>query len=229
MVPAETTQEQGTRERLIDAAMELFYARGYEGAGVKEVLKKAGVNSGSLYYFFPKKEDLLVAVLEKYKVLLYPVVLQPVFERESDPIERIFGVLNGYRMGLEMTQCTSACPIGNLALEMCEKSEAARKGIAENFEGWRRAIRQCLIDAGDRLPADVDRDQLATLILSVMEGGVMQAKAHRSLERFDAGLAMLRDYITRLGAMAAGGPGKRESNSSRQTTAIKGNEHETES
>ncbi len=228
MVATETTQEQGTRERLIDAAMELFYAQGYEGTGVKEVLKKAGANSGSLYYFFPKKEDLLVAVLEKYKVLLYPMVLQPVFEQVSDPIERIFGVLNGYRMGLEMTQCTSACPIGNLALEMCEKSEAARKGIAENFEGWRLAIRQCLIDAGDRLPPDVDRDQLATLILSVMEGGVMQAKAYRSLARFDAGLAMLRDYINRLCAMASGSVRRTESNSGRRKAVKQGNEHEAD-
>ncbi|MCH9003139.1 MAG: TetR/AcrR family transcriptional regulator, partial [Planctomycetes bacterium] len=45
--------------------------------------------------------------------------------------------------------------------------------------------------------------RLATFILTVMEGGVMQARAHRSLEPFDASVAMLKDYLDRLSATAA--------------------------
>ena len=39
---------------------------------------------------------------------------------------------------------------------------------------------------------------LAQMILTVMEGGVMQSRTHRSLEAFDAGVALLRDYLDRL-------------------------------
>ncbi len=187
-----------TRDRLVEAARELFYDNGYEATGIKQILAKAGVNSGSLYYFFPAKEDLLIAVLEEYKKLLWPMVLDPVFNRTSDSIDRIFGVLAGYREMLLATGCRQGCPIGNLALEMSEKSEAVRQAVAENFEGWRVAIRECLVQAGDRLPADIDRDNLATFILTTMEGGVMQARAHRRIEPYDASVAMLRDYIERL-------------------------------
>jgi AcrR family transcriptional regulator len=124
--------------------------------------------------------------------------MDPVFARVADPIERVFAVLEGYRQMLLMTECRQGCPIGNLALEMSEKSEAVRERIALNFANWRKAIRQCLVEAGARLPADVDRDALATFILTVMEGGVMQTRAHRSMEPFDASVAMLRDYIDRL-------------------------------
>ena len=96
------------------------------------------------------------------------------------------------------TGCKIGCPIGNLALEMSEKSEAAREKIALNFENWRKAIRGFLIDAGDRLPAEIDRDKLATFILTVMEGGMMQARAHRGLEPFEASVEMLREYVDRL-------------------------------
>ncbi|UCE62234.1 MAG: TetR/AcrR family transcriptional regulator [Phycisphaerales bacterium] len=200
-----TTQRSLTKQRLVETARELFYQNGYEATGIKQILAKAGVNSGSLYYFFPTKEDLLLAVLERYKELLWPMVLDPVFDRTGDPIEQVFGVLEGYRKMLLATYCRQGCPIGNLALEMSEKSDAVRKAVAENFEGWRVAIRQCLMDAGDRLPADVDRDRLATLILTTMEGGVMQARAHRNLEPYEASVAMLRDYVDRLLLHKSGG------------------------
>lgn len=191
-----------TRERLIEAARQLFLANGYEGTGVAEILRQAGVNSGSLYYFFRTKEDLLLAVLDWYVAGLHPFVIGPAFERTDDPIERVFTVLDGYRQMLQMTDCKQGCPIGNLALEMSEKSEAVREKIALNFENWRKAIRQCLVDAGQRLPSDVDRDQLATFILTVMEGAVMQSRAHRSLAPYEASIAMLRNYVDRLVAAA---------------------------
>ena len=115
-----------TRERLVEAARTLFLEQGYGATGVAQILKAADANSGSLYYFFPTKEDLLHAVLETYKDLLYPMVMKPVFDRVTDPIERIFGVLDGYRRMLLSTDCGVGCPIGNLALEVCDRLPAAR-------------------------------------------------------------------------------------------------------
>jgi len=187
-----------TRQRLVEAARELFLAKGYEAASVADVLARAEVNSGSLYYFFKTKEQLLLAVLDEYVDLLEPMVLRPAFERVNDPLDRVFAVLAGYRQMLVMSDCRLGCPIGNLALEMSEKSEAVREKIALNFRNWRKAIRQCLVDARDRLPPNLDRHKLAAFILTVMEGGVMQARAHRSLEPFDASVATLKDYMDRL-------------------------------
>jgi AcrR family transcriptional regulator len=186
-----------TRERLIDVAQELIYLQGYEGTSVAEILEKAEVNSGSLYYYFKSKEDLLLAVLDKYKEMLWPVLLEPVFKQTQDPIDRIFALLAAYRQGLEYTACTQGCPIGNLALELSDHPRVREK-IAENFEGWCDAIRKCLEEAGARLPAELDRRKLSKFILTVMEGGVMQARAYGSIEPFDACVEQLRDYFDRL-------------------------------
>ena len=86
-----------TRDRLVEAARTLFWKHGYASTGIAQVLKAADAGSGSLYYFFPTKEDLLLAVLEWYQENLWPEVVQPVFDRVSDPIERIFGILDAYR------------------------------------------------------------------------------------------------------------------------------------
>lgn len=187
-----------TRDRLIDVAMELFHSQGYQATGIAQILKKAAVNSGSLYYFFPTKEDLLLAVLDKYKLMLHPVLLEPIWSRIDDPVEKIFGLLDGYRQMLMATECNYGCPIGNLALEVGHSHAKARQLLADNFKGWRDAVKDCLDHAGDRLPAELDRDQLASFVLTVMEGAVMQARTERSLKPFDDSVTQLRDYFERI-------------------------------
>src|SRR5262245_47393650 len=94
-----------TRDNLVSAAMRLFYEQGYSNTGVATILREAGVNSGSLYHFFPGKEALLAAVLEKYQELLHPIVLAPQEQKETDPIERVFTLMNWYRDNMKSTLC----------------------------------------------------------------------------------------------------------------------------
>ncbi len=187
-----------TRDRIVFAAMELFHRQGYEATSIGQVLEAANANSGSLYHCFNGKEALLLAVLDAYLAGLWPIVMNPAFGRTEDPIERVFAVLEDYRERVRSSGCTYSCPIGSLALEVGESSPAARDRIAQNFEQWRAAIQQCFEAAGERLPADTDRAGLATLVLTVMEGAVMQARTHRSVELFDASVAQLERYIRSL-------------------------------
>src|SRR5262249_62212110 len=102
-----------TRERLVEAARTLFWEQGYTATGIAQILKRADAGSGSLYYFFPTKEDLLLAVLEWYRENLGPAVVEPVLARVSDPIERIFGILDGYRQGLPAARLSPGGPPGH--------------------------------------------------------------------------------------------------------------------
>lgn len=196
-----------TREKIVMAAMELFWEKGYASTSIADILKKAGANSGSLYHFFPAKQDLLVAVLDTYFRGIRPMLLDPAWEGVDDPIERIFVLLARYRQYLVDTDCFYGCPIGNLALEIHEPDPAVRERLAANFSAWTGAIEECLDAAGDRLPADLDRKALAQFVLTTMEGGVMQARTHRSLEAFDACVSQLRNYFDHLFAAARDGTG----------------------
>ena len=195
-----------TAERLIHAAMMLFAEKGYGSTSIADILKRAEANAGSLYYAFPTKQDLLLAVLDAYREGIGPMLLEPAWAGTDDPIERIFALLARYRHGLEITDCVYGCPIGSLALELHEPDPPVREGLATNFEGWVRAVQGCLEAARARLPAGTDTRALGQFILTVMEGGVMQSRTHRTLEAFDASVAGLRDYLGRLQASAAAGP-----------------------
>jgi AcrR family transcriptional regulator len=188
------------RDRIVYSALQLFAEKGYGSTSVAEILTAADVNAGSLYHVFPGKQDVLLAVLEAYLEGLEPMLLRPAWEGVTDPIERVFALLAKYRALLVSTGCTYGCPIGSLALELHEPDPAVRERLAKNFEGWVNAIEQCFIDAGDRLPADLDRRQLAMLALATMEGGVMVSRTDRTMRGFDDAVAAFRTYLDYLQA-----------------------------
>jgi AcrR family transcriptional regulator len=58
-----TTPDPSVRERLVTAAAEVFAERGYEGARVQEIVRRAGLSTGAIYTNFRNKADLLLAAV----------------------------------------------------------------------------------------------------------------------------------------------------------------------
>jgi AcrR family transcriptional regulator len=191
-------QVTDTREVLLNTAMKLFWEKGYGATSIQDILRESKVHAGSLYHFFPTKQDLLLKTLERYRDGIRPMLLEPAWKGVKDPIEKIFALLARYRQALVSTDYFYGCPIGSLALEIHEPDPPVRALLATNFDGWTGAIRECLRDAGTRIPAEVDHRQLASFVLTVMEGGVMQARTQRNVHDFDAAVNLLRDYFVRL-------------------------------
>ena len=79
---------EDTRTRLLVTAMTLFSEKGYDATSIADILKGAGANSGSLYHFFPTKQDLLIEVLKMYRDGIYRALTPP--GRRRDPIEKVF-------------------------------------------------------------------------------------------------------------------------------------------
>lgn len=187
-----------TRDKIVEAATELFWLKGYGSTSIADILSRTQLNSGSLYHFFPGKQDLLLAVLEGYRDGIGSMLLEPAWEGVDDPIERVFALLERYRGLILETDCTYGCPIGSIALELHEPDETVRLLLADNFTGWVAAIETCLADAGDRLPSDTDRRALAEFVLTVMEGAVMQARTFRDVAYFDRSVTQLRAHFAAL-------------------------------
>jgi TetR/AcrR family transcriptional repressor of nem operon len=187
-----------TRTRIVEAAMELFWLKGYGSTSIADILSRSQVNSGSLYYFFPGKQDVLIAVLEGLRDGIRPMLLEPAWDGIDDPVERVFALLGSYRRALIATDCTYGCPIGSLALELHEPDPPVRELMAANFRAWIDAVEGCLREARDRFPPSTDLRALAELALNVMEGGVMQARTFREIGPFDRAIGQLREHIEAL-------------------------------
>jgi len=184
-----------TRQRIIYAAMELFWLKGYASTSIADILSRSQVNSGSLYYFFPGKQDVLIAVLEAYRDGINQMLLEPAWDGVKDPIEKVFALLGQYRRSIVDTECEYGCPIGSLALELHEPDSVVRELLAANFTAWVTAVEGCFRGAADRFEAGTDLRALAEFTLNVMEGGVMQARTYRDVAYFDRAVAQLRMMV----------------------------------
>jgi TetR/AcrR family transcriptional repressor of nem operon len=191
-----------TRDKIVQAAMELFWLKGYNSTSIADLLSRTQLNSGSLYHVFPSKQDVLIGVLEAYRDGIDEMLLEPAWGAVEDPVEKIFALLNTYRTMMVESDCTYGCPIGSLALELHEPDPQVRALLAENFENWTLAIERCLDKAGPRLPSNTGKRALAQFVLTAMEGGVMQARTYRDVAYFDRAVAQLRAHFTLLEAAA---------------------------
>jgi TetR/AcrR family transcriptional regulator, transcriptional repressor for nem operon len=188
----------GTRDRLIESARYLFWERGFAGTSMADLLGHAEVNSGSFYHFFESKEALLRAVLQTYLAALRPMVVDPAYAQTAEPVARIFAILAGYRERILQTECQYGCPLGRLALEIDPENRPAHQLIAENFQGWIGAVRECVEQVKAKFPKGTDPEALATYVLAVMEGGVMLSRSYASVEPFDRAVAQLREHFRML-------------------------------
>ncbi|MDI5983012.1 TetR/AcrR family transcriptional regulator, partial [Amycolatopsis magusensis] len=75
---------QKTREEILRAAAEVFDERGYHGAGMREIMKRAGVTLGAVYFHFPNKEALAQAVMHEQPATIVPSLRSEGLQRLVD-------------------------------------------------------------------------------------------------------------------------------------------------
>jgi TetR/AcrR family transcriptional regulator, repressor of fatR-cypB operon len=75
--PGKTIKPDNKRTRLLDAALDLFETRGFDGVAVPEIAAKAGVATGTIYRYFKDKEALVNALYQHWKRYYNTIVLAP--------------------------------------------------------------------------------------------------------------------------------------------------------
>lgn len=80
------------RERILDAAEELYYAKGYSAVGMDELRASAGVSLKRVYALFPSKDDIIAAVLNRKHDMWETMVRSAVADADDNPRARLLSV-----------------------------------------------------------------------------------------------------------------------------------------
>ena len=172
-----------TRTRLVLTAMRLFWEKGYGSTSVADVLQAAKVNSGSLYHFFPGKQDLLLAVLDLYlQGIQTHAARAGLAGRGRSDRARLRPARAATASPSSTPSAVYGCPIGSLALELHEPDLPVRERLAANFTVWIEAIEECL-HRGRRAPAGRLRSARARRLRAHHHGGRRDAGAHLPHDR----------------------------------------------
>lgn len=172
------------RERLIEAAGDLWHVRSYADVGVSEICDHAGVQKGSFYHFFGSKRDLALAVIDDRWQRQGIGEVAPILTGPEPPLQRLAILFeHGMREQIalkEETGATVGCGFGNLAVEMGTVDEVLRERLARLFDDWAGLLQRALDDAvaAGELPPSVDTWQAARGLLAFIEGLGVLIKAN---------------------------------------------------
>ncbi|NSW92514.1 MAG: TetR/AcrR family transcriptional regulator [Firmicutes bacterium] len=81
------------KNEILDAADELFRRKGFDGTSTNDILEKVGIARGGLYHHFKSKEDIMDALIERYKVRLLGAAQEIAADRSIPVNERIVRVV----------------------------------------------------------------------------------------------------------------------------------------
>jgi AcrR family transcriptional regulator len=82
-----------TRERILEAASDVFADKGYYGAAVDDIVRASDTSKGSFYFHFPNKRGIFVALLDHLTARLVRRV-EEALAREPDPVRRLDAALD---------------------------------------------------------------------------------------------------------------------------------------
>lgn len=88
-----TTASGTTRDRILDASLDLFGARGVDAVSLDEIARAVGVRKQTVLYWFPSKGALVDGVLETVAAELFVVIDAAVRAAPDDPLERVDAVV----------------------------------------------------------------------------------------------------------------------------------------
>lgn len=180
-----------TRQRLIDAAAELFWERGYAATGLSDILEAAGARGGSLYHFFPTKDDLLIAVIE-HQARVIETTVENSLAAQQDGAAKVLAIVEFYRRFMRRTGCTLGCPLTNLGAEVADTHALA----AERIAAFNHRLIQRTAEAIGELGIDGDRaGSMAAAIVAMIQGATLQARALKSEASLDACAAFVATML----------------------------------
>jgi TetR/AcrR family transcriptional regulator, transcriptional repressor for nem operon len=191
-----TARGAATRARIVEAAADLIYAHGVERTSLDDVMAASGVSKSQLYHYFADKDALVLEVIARQteRVLdaqwphLEALDSLPALKAWRSAIVRLNKAVQG-----------RGCPLGNLASELANDSELARKRLADSFSMWRDHIENGLAKMRERgeLSASADPHDLALALLSAVQGGPILAKTTDSSRPLELSLDMAIDHVAR--------------------------------
>ncbi|SOD97690.1 TetR/AcrR family transcriptional regulator [Blastococcus haudaquaticus] len=162
------------RERLLDAAEELFFERGIAATGVDAVLRRARVAPATLYAHFPGKDHLVAAYLRRRHERWRAAWDDALQRCGDDPDARALAVFDALDVFPGPQGSTRGCAFLAAAVEICDSGHPAQEWLVADTRLLDDRLRALAADAGA-----ADPDALAAELLLLYDGALAARTRHR--------------------------------------------------
>lgn len=181
------------REKILATAFRLFYAQGLRAAGIDTIIAESGVAKATFYKYFPAKDDLILAYLEKVDGVWTGQLQAAADAAGPDAAAQLVGLFDALASACRRDGYRG-CAFINAAAESASGTRVHERTVAhkEHIRAW---IRDLAVQSGAP-----DPDKLARSLTLVLDGGL----ASGVLDADPAAATAARDAASQLVAASLG-------------------------
>src|SRR6202158_224155 len=186
---------EATRQDIIRKAAPIFNRKGYSGAALSDLMRATGLEKGGIYRHFESKEELAGDAFEH----AWKVAMDARFEGTEEipnTVDRLKQIVRNFRdrrAGL----VPGGCPLLNTAIDSDDGNPQLRAKARQALSSWVYRL-QSIAEEGKRrgeVRSQVDSAELATLIVSTLEGSHMVSRLQRKEDPLDLACLHLEEYF----------------------------------
>lgn len=186
-----------SRDRLLDAALDVIRRQGYSATTVDEICREANLTKGSFFHHFKSKDELALLAVERWNTVTGALFKSAEFQMKDDPLARIHGYLDLRGAILIGEPSEFTCLLGTLVQETYQTHPdiraACERGLSIHVETLVRDLD--LAKAKYAPDAPFSPESLGYLIQTVLQGAFIFAKAKMQAEPVRQALAHLHAYL----------------------------------
>lgn len=171
------SKAERTRLFIIEKTAPVFNAKGFSGTSLADLTSATGLTKGSIYGNFQNKDDVALAVFDYNFGQVTAYVKTRILASENS-IERLLVYPKMYRNFLKIPFLKSGCPILNTSTEADDTHPALKEKAAKALRFWKQSIENQIRRGMERgeIKKNTNVTQVAVVIMSLIEGAIMQAK-----------------------------------------------------
>jgi AcrR family transcriptional regulator len=162
------------RRQILDAALECFAKQGFHGTTMKDIIRASGLSAGAIYNYFSAKGEI-VAAIARERHASENALLSSASDESDKPLD-LHGLARAFFGSFASTEHRDARRVGvevwAEALRNPDVLESVRRGVDEPRHLLARIIAEC--QERDELPAHLDPDGFARVMIAIFQGFVLQ-------------------------------------------------------
>lgn len=189
------TKAERTRQYIIEKTAILFNTKGYADTSLNDIVELTGLTRGAIYGNFTNKDELSIEVFN-YQYNQLRSAIQQEMGRADGAVNKLKAMIDYYRRHYRELSARGGCAILNAATEADDSFPLLRARVRSAIRSWQKAIIQVLEDgikAGE-ICLGLDTTRFASLIIAMVEGGIMLAKILKDESR----LMLVLDQVDQL-------------------------------
>ncbi len=195
------SKAERTKQFIIEKTAPIFNSKGYAGTSMNDIVNAIGLTKGSIYGNFENKDEVALAAFDHNFGAIVSYIRQKI-EVRPKIIDKILVYPETYRNFLNLSFLKAGCPVLNTSTEADDTHPMLRKKAVNALKLWQLSIEK-YIEIGietKEIKADTNATEFAAVLMSLIEGAVMQAKVTGNSKVLNSTMDFLEKMIKDLKA-----------------------------